>query len=113
MSVTLLKKVSVTGAVAAISNDQIKQSPSANLVGSLTGKLPGLSIMQNSGQPGEEDFQLRLRGASTMNGQSPLILVDGVPREDLSLLDPNEIAAISILKDASATAVLELEVLME
>ena len=99
------KKVSVTGAVAAISNDQIKQSPSANLVGSLTGKLPGLSIMQNSGQPGEEDFQLRLRGASTMNGQSPLILVDGVPREDLSLLDPNEIAAISILKDASATAV--------
>ena len=48
-----------------------------------------------------------------MNGQSPLILVDGVPREDLSLLDPNEIAAISILKDASATAVLELEVLME
>ena len=44
------KKVSVTGAVAAISNDQIKQSPSANLVGSLTGKLPGLSIMQNSGQ---------------------------------------------------------------
>ncbi len=99
------KKVSVTGAVAAISNDQIKQSPSANLVGSLTGKLPGLSIMQNSGQPGEEDFQLRLRGASTMNGQNPLILVDGVPREDLSLLDPNEIAAISILKDASATAV--------
>ena len=99
------KKVSVTGAVAAISNDQIKQSPSANLVGSLTGKLPGLSIMQNSGQPGEEDFQLRLRGASTMNGQNPLILVDGVPREDLSLLDPNEIATISILKDASATAV--------
>lgn len=99
------KKVSVTGAVASISNDKLKQSPSANLVGSLTGKLPGLSIMQNSGQPGQEDFQLRLRGASTMNGQNPLILVDGVPREDLALLDPNEIASISILKDASATAV--------
>ncbi|MFI3321858.1 MAG: TonB-dependent receptor [Rikenellaceae bacterium] len=99
------KKVSVTGAVAAIDNAAIKQSPTSNLEGALAGKLPGLSVMQGSSQPGAEDFQIRLRGASTSNGQDPLILVDGVPRDNLNMLDANEVASISILKDASATAV--------
>ncbi len=101
------KKETLTGAISAMSNDEIKQSPTANLTGALTGKLPGLNIMQGSSQPGEEAFELRLRGASTMNegSQSPLILIDGVPRDDLSMIDPSEVASISILKDASATAV--------
>ncbi|MFI3321257.1 MAG: TonB-dependent receptor [Rikenellaceae bacterium] len=101
------KKVSVTGAVASITDDALKSSPSANLEGALAGKLPGLSLMQASGTPGNEDFEIRLRGASTLSdsGQEPLILVDGVPRDNLNMLDVNEIASISILKDASATAV--------
>lgn len=99
------KKVSVTGAVASVTNQQLKQTPSANLAGSLAGKLSGLSVMQSSGQPGYEDFEIRLRGASTVNGQDPLVLVDGVPRDNLSMVDPNEVESMTILKDASATAV--------
>lgn len=101
------KKVSVTGSVASVTSDDIKSSPSSNLAGSLTGKLPGLTITQSSGQAGSEDFSFYLRGVSTISGssQSPLILIDGVPRSDLSMIDPNEIASVSILKDASATAV--------
>lgn len=99
------KKVSVTGSVSSIVTKDIKQSPSPNLVGSLTGRLPGLITVQDGGQPGMEGFNIYLRGASTTNGQNPLILIDGVPRDNISTIDPNEIASVSILKDASSTAV--------
>ncbi len=100
------KKVSVTGAVAAITADDIMKTPTSNVQGALAGRLPGLTITQSSGQPGAEAFTMRLRGISTVNGQNPLILVDGVPREEsMNLMDPSEIESISILKDASATAV--------
>ncbi len=98
-------KVSITGAVAAIDNKSIKQSPAPNLAGALAGRLSGLSVMQSSGQPGAENYVMTLRGASTLNGQNPLILVDGVPRDNITMLDPNEIASVSVLKDASSTAV--------
>ncbi|RHJ85494.1 TonB-dependent receptor [Parabacteroides sp. AM08-6] len=99
------KKVSVTGAVAAIQTKELKQSSAANLSTALAGRLPGLTALQTSGQPGGDDVTLYLRGASTTNGTNPLILIDGVPRDNISTLDPNEIASVSILKDASATAV--------
>lgn len=99
------RKVTVTGAVSTIQTKELKQSSSANLSGALAGRLPGLSSIQANGQPGREEFQLYLRGASTTNGANPLILIDGVPRDNISTLDPNEIASISVLKDASATAV--------
>lgn len=98
-------KVSVTGAVAEIKTSDIKKTPSPNLIDALTGRLPGLTTIQSSSLLGDEGFELYLRGASTTNGKSPLILIDGVPRSNLSMLDPNEVASISILKDASATAV--------
>ncbi len=99
------KKVSVTGAVSSVVTKELKQSPSANLVGAMAGRLPGLITVQNSGQPGLEGFNIYLRGASTTNGQNPLILIDGVPRDNITTIDPNEIASVSILKDASSTAV--------
>lgn len=99
------KKVSVTGAVASVQTKELKQSSSANLSNALAGRLPGLTAIQTSGQPGKDDVTLYLRGASTTNGASPLIMIDGVPRDNISSLDPNEIASVSILKDASATAV--------
>ena len=55
--------------------------------------------------PGEENFQMYLRGVSTTNTQNPLILIDGVPRDNIMSIDPNEVESISVLKDASATAV--------
>ena len=67
--------------------------------------MPGLTAMQTSGRPGGDDVTLYLRGAGTVNGSNPLILIDGVPRDNISTMDPNEIASVSILKDASATAV--------
>ena len=99
------KKVSVTGSIAAVQTKDIAVSSSPNLSAALSGKLPGLTTIQSNGRPGGDDIALYLRGAGTTNGASPLILIDGVPRSNISNLDPNEIASISILKDASATAV--------
>jgi len=99
------KKIAVTGAVSTIQTKDLQQSSSANLTNALAGRLSGLTAIQTSGQPGNDDARLYLRGAGTLNGQSPLILVDGVPRPDIASIDPNEVGSISILKDASATAV--------
>jgi len=99
------KKETMTGSVAAISQDVISQTAAANLTTALSGRLPGLTTLQTSGMPGVDDVTIYLRGASTINGQSPLILIDGIPRDDISSLDPNEVESVSILKDASATAV--------
>lgn len=97
------KKSTLTGAVAAINTKEIKQSPMANLAVTLTGRLPGLIAIQRSGEPGRDAAMLYMRGRGTVNGQNPLILVDGVERE-ITSIDPNEVDNISILKDASSTA---------
>ncbi|MHB1178035.1 MAG: SusC/RagA family TonB-linked outer membrane protein [Daejeonella sp.] len=99
------KKVSVTGAVSSIGTKELKQSSSATLAAALAGRLPGLtSIQSGGGQPGRDDATMYLRGAATTNGRSPLILIDGVPRDNIRTIDANEVASVSILKDASATA---------
>jgi TonB-linked SusC/RagA family outer membrane protein len=100
------KKITVTGAVSTVSSEQLKQSSSASLANALAGRLSGLTAIQSGGgQPGRDDATLYLRGAATVNGNSPLILIDGVPRDNIRTIDPNEVASISVLKDASATAV--------
>ncbi|RZM29396.1 MAG: TonB-dependent receptor [Pedobacter sp.] len=100
------KKISVTGAVSSITTKDLKQSSSASIANSLAGRLSGLtSIQSGGGQPGRDDATMYLRGAATTNGKSPLILIDGVPRDNIRTIDPNEVASISVLKDASATAV--------
>jgi TonB-dependent SusC/RagA subfamily outer membrane receptor len=99
------KKASVTAAISSVDTKSLKQSSSANLSAALAGRLPGLTAMQTSGQPGNDVVNLYLRGAGTLNDASPLILIDGVPRNNISKIDPNEIETVSILKDASATAV--------
>jgi TonB-linked SusC/RagA family outer membrane protein len=100
------KKISVTGAVASVGSEELRTSTSASLAVSLAGKLPGLSSMQTGGgQPGRDDATMYLRGVATTNGASPLILIDGVPRDNIRTIDPNEVETVSILKDASATAV--------
>ncbi len=98
------KKATVTGAIATITTKQLKQSPAANLAASLAGRLPGLTAIQSSGEPGKDAVSLYLRGQGTINGQTPVILVDGVPR-DITYIDPNEVESVTILKDASSTAV--------
>lgn len=99
------KKESVTGAISTVGTDELRQSSAPNLSVALAGQLPGLTVMQTSGQPGNDAVNLYLRGIGTLNDASPLILIDGIPRSNIDKLDPNEVASISILKDASATAV--------
>lgn len=100
------KKITVTGAVSSVNTEQLRQSSSASLANALAGRLSGLtSIESGGGQPGRDDATLYLRGAATTNGKSPLILIDGVPRSNIRTLDPSEVASVTVLKDASSTAV--------
>lgn len=98
------KKASVVAAISTINAKGLLQTPASNIGIALAGRLPGLSVLQRSGVPGGEAMEFYIRGRSTINGQQPLILVDGVQR-DFTALDPREVETISILKDASATAV--------
>ena len=99
------KKTTLTGAVGGVKGDEVLKSPVANIQQSLTGRIPGLATTVQSGEPGADDVTFWLRGAGTVNGTAPLILVDGVPRDNMRVIDPREVESISVLKDASATAV--------
>ncbi|MFZ4261507.1 SusC/RagA family TonB-linked outer membrane protein [Sphingobacterium sp. HJSM2_6] len=99
------KKISLTGAISSVSTRELRQSPTANLSNALAGRLPGLMAYQPSGEPGNDLSQIFIRGVSTFNNASPLVVVDGVLGRDFAQLDPNEVESISILKDASSTAV--------
>jgi TonB-linked SusC/RagA family outer membrane protein len=98
------KKITVTGSVSNINNRELLKSPAPSLGNAIAGKLPGVQTVQYSGIPGADDPVIRVRGVSTFNGAEPLVLVDGVERP-FSQIDANEVADITILKDASATAV--------
>jgi len=100
------KKVTTVGAVSAITSKDLVQSPVANISNSLVGRMPGLFATQGSGEPGNDASRILIRGIGTFSGnQSPLILVDGIQVDNYNNIDPNEIEGISILKDASSTAV--------
>lgn len=100
------KKVTITGALSSVGGEELVKAPVASLGNALSGKMPGLSSVQYSGEPGADDPQIFIRGTGTLTSgdSSPLILVDGVERS-FSQLDPNEVDNITVLKDASATAV--------
>ena len=100
------RKATVTGSVAAVSTKDLLQSPQANISNALAGRMPGLLSVQRSGEPGNDASTLRIRGVGTFAGdQNPLIMVDGIESANYNNIDPNEIESITILKDASATAV--------
>lgn len=101
------KKQSVVGAITQTSGKVLEQTGGVSNLGmALTGNLPGLVTTASTGMPGAEDPQILIRAQTTWNGGSPLILVDGVERPGaLSTIDITSVESISILKDASATAV--------
>ncbi len=98
------RKESVVGAIAQIQTEDIVNSGLTNVTQAIAGKLSGVLTMQTSGTPGANNAEILVRGVSSWNGSSPLVMVDGVER-DFASIDPNEVASISVLKDASATAV--------
>ena len=97
------RKASVIGAISSVSRDALK-IPQRNLTNALAGKIAGAVVVQRTGEPGLDNAEFWIRGISSLNSSAPLVLVDGVARS-MSDLSIEEIETISVLKDASATAV--------
>ena len=97
------KKVNLTGAVASVSTKELEGKPINNVLEGLQGTTPGLVIQQGSSTPGAAP-SMNIRGYNTMNDNNPLVIIDGI-EGDLSNLNPNDIEQISVLKDASSTAI--------
>lgn len=93
-----------TGSVSQVSGEDLEAVPTTNLSQTLQGTVPGLIGVTSSGRPGGDDANLLIRGASTLNDNSPLVVIDGVPGRQggLARLNPSDIESISVLKDASA-----------
>jgi TonB-dependent starch-binding outer membrane protein SusC len=96
------KKETITGSVSSVKGTEVTKSPSINVTNNLAGRLPGLTAVGSSGEPGYDGATLRIRGVNTFGNASPLVVVDGVPGRSLERIDPNTIESISVLKDASA-----------
>ncbi len=97
------RKTNLSGAVSNVSSKVIDSKPVTNVISALQGEIPGMIIQRSSGQPGVEDFNLNVRGASSTNGgNSPLVLIDGI-QGDINMVNPNDIENISVLKDAAAS----------
>ena len=97
------KKENLTGAVSVVTSESISKRSSSNLGQILQGTVPGMTVTTSSGQPGQ-GVSLNIRGWNSINAASPLVLIDGVPGS-LDRVNPNDVESISVLKDASASAV--------
>ena len=98
------KKVNLTGAVETVKSDRLANKPVTSIASALTGEAAGVTVTQNSGQPGPNQGTVRVRGIGTWGDASPLVLVDGV---SMSLNDviPSEVESVSVLKDAASAAI--------
>jgi TonB-linked SusC/RagA family outer membrane protein len=99
------KKVTATGSVVSTKGEELTKSATTNLTNNLIGRMPGLTAVSRSGEPGMDGATLRIRGTNTLgmgNENNPLIVVDGVPNRGMERLNPNDIESITVLKDASA-----------
>ncbi|TAG72938.1 MAG: hypothetical protein EAZ26_03745 [Runella slithyformis] len=102
------KKVNMTGAVSTVDTKMLQNRPTSNVAQALQGTTPGLIVTRTSGQPGNEELNLQIRGVTTANGSvQPLIVLDGVtvPNSTLLTMNPNDIESMSVLKDAAAAAI--------
>lgn len=98
------KKKLVTGSTIQVGGDELAKRNSVDVLGALQSMAPGVSIVQNSGQPGE-GYKINIRGLGTTGSSEPLVVIDGVAGGSLNALDPNDIESIDILKDAASSAI--------
>ncbi len=98
------RKVTLTGAVADVKGSELAKTPTLNLTNSLAGRLPGITALNGSGEPGYDGSTIRIRGTNSLGNSSALIVIDGVPDREggMERLNPNDIESMSVLKDASA-----------
>lgn len=98
------KKKLVTGATVQVSGDNLQKLSTTNVLGALQSQSPGVNITQSSGQPGES-FKVVIRGLGTVGSAGPLYVIDGVAGGDINALNPSDIEAIDVLKDAASAAI--------
>ncbi|MEX6688213.1 TonB-dependent receptor [Danxiaibacter flavus] len=98
------KKTSSTAAVSSVKGDEIAKSPVANISNSLAGNVAGISMRPNGSQPGYDNPDIHIRGIATTGNNGPLIVVDGVIRNNINEIAPSSIASVTVLKDAAAVA---------
>lgn len=99
------KKVNLTGAVSSIKAEDLENRPVTNTSTALQGTLPGVTVIQNSGQPGKDNSSIRIRGIGTLNNANPMYVVDGMVVTGINDIDPSDIESISVLKDAASAAI--------
>lgn len=99
------KKANLSGSVSSVDSEQLQNRPIQNVSSGLQGLMPGVTITGTNGAPGMDSGNIRVRGTGTLNSASPYILIDGVESEAMGDLDPNDIASISVLKDAASAAI--------
>lgn len=99
-----VKKSDLTGSVASVNSDKLTKTPAASLSNALQGQVAGVTVNSLTGRPGA-GAEVRIRGVGSVNGSSPIYVVDGVIADDIDFLSPNDIEHIEVLKDASATAI--------
>ena len=99
------KKVNLTGAISTVKfDDELNNRPITNASQALSGKATGVWVSQNSGKPGSDEAQLRVRGWGTMNNSNPLVIIDGV-EGSFNQVNPSDIESMSVLKDAASAAI--------
>jgi len=98
------RKSDVTGAVASVDFEKLKDQPINTINDAIKGRIAGVEVYSNSGSPGGS-VSVRVRGTSTINNADPLYVVDGVQTLDINFLNPNDVASIEVLKDASSQAI--------
>lgn len=98
------KKVNLTGSVSMVSSDEILARPISSMTSGLQGLLPGVTIVNPTGQPGESETTIRVRGVGTIGNANPLVLIDGV-EGDISAVNPEDIESVSVLKDAASASI--------
>jgi TonB-dependent SusC/RagA subfamily outer membrane receptor len=99
------KKVNLTGSVSAVGSEAIQSRPVTSTTSALQGLLAGVTVIQNSGQPGAESTKIRIRGTGTLNNSNPMYVVDGLTVSSIDDVDPNDIENVSVLKDAASAAI--------
>ena len=98
------KKVNLTGSVSMVGSDEISARPISSVSSGLQGLLPGVTVVNPNGQPGESNTTIRVRGIGTIGNANPLILIDGV-EGDISAINPEDIESVSVLKDAASASI--------
>lgn len=99
------RRINVTGSVGTVKGEDFAARPVTSLNQALQGQMPGVTVVNTSGRPGTNNTSIRIRGINTLNNSSPLVVIDGVPGGDMSILNPEDVESVSVLKDAASASI--------